>query len=400
MNNVLSNKLKEVGLTVPHILLPNKNINLSKFSCIAADQFTQDLNYWKRVKKYVGSKPSTYNLIYPEAEYLVGASTNVGANACDSYLTNKIQSINSTMENYIRDGIYEDIGPSFVFVERERCGATRHGLIVAVDLTQYDYNEGAKSLMRATEKTVKDRLVVRKKIRENATLDIPHILVLINDKEDNLFKKLNDIISKINPNECNDKILYDFDLMENGGHIKGYKISNETDIETIADELIKLKNNAEDGFLYAVGDGNHSLAAAKDVYEETGRGRYALVEIVNVYDKGLSFYPIHRLIMDIDEKTFAKETGIDPKNPPPLQEFQKILDEHNYKIDYIHGKKECEELGRKNNNIAITYDEFSISTLFSDVIKNGSLCRKSFSMGEAEDKRYYLEAQKILGGII
>lgn len=391
MNKALSKKLNEVGLTIPHILFPRKGIDLNKFSCIAADQFTQNLDYWRRVKKYVGDSPSTYNLIYPEAEYLEDYRLNESSVKA-TFLTKKIDSINSTMKKYIEDGIYEDIGPSFVLVERKRCDRIRQGLIVAIDLEKYDYNEGVKTLMRATEKTVKDRLVVRRDIRRNATLDMPHILVLINDKENKLFGKLNNMKSAI---QQSNKLLYDFDLMENGGHLTGFQISNECDIESIIDTLIELKNVAKDGLLYAVGDGNHSLAAAKDIYEETGRGRYALVELVNIYDKGLNFYPIHRLIMGLDKNQFIKETGIDPLNPPPLQDLQKILDEHEYKIDYIHGKKECEELGKLPHNIAITYDEFSVDTLFSDVIKHGSLCRKSFSMGEAEDKRYYLEAQLI-----
>ena len=183
--------------------------------------------------------------------------------------------------------------------------------------------------------------------------------------------------------------------MFDGGKVKGYKISDENDFEKIADILYTLKEESTDGLLYAVGDGNHSLAAAKDVYDNTGRGRYALVELINIYDEGLEFYPIHRLVMGVSKEAFTKVTGIDPKNPPPLQELQNILDSFNYKIDYIHGKKECEELGEKPGFISITYDKFSYETLFDDVIKNGALCRKSFSMGEAKDKRYYLEAQKI-----
>lgn len=397
----LNKKLNEVGLKVPHILLPNENINLSKFSCIAADQYTQSTDYWDRVKSFVGENPSTFNLIYPEA-YL--EKDKEDKNNFDEILKNKINTINSNMKKYIDDGVYEDIGTSFVYVERETSNGTRHGLIVAIDLEEYDYNEGAKTLMRATEKTVTDRLVVRREIRDNATLDMPHILVLINDENNKLFKELNTIKNKIknikdsdsNNNTNNNQELYNFDLMENGGHINDYKISNENDLEKIADILIELKNKSDDGFLYAVGDGNHSLAAAKDVYKKTGRGRYALVEINNIYDEGLKFYPIHRFIMNVDRNKFIKDTGIDPDNPLPLQEMQRTLDKFNYKIDYIHGKDECIRLAKEKNGIAITYDEFDVSSLFSDVIKHGSLCRKSFSMGEAQDKRYYLEAQLIL----
>ena len=256
--------------------------------------------------------------------------------------------------------------------------------MVAVDLNEYDYNKGAKSLMRATELTVKERLVVRKQIREKASLDMPHILVLINDKENIVFDEVKN---------CDKELVYDFDLMEDSGHIKGYKITK--DIERILDKLCILKDKANDGLLYAVGDGNHSLAAAKDSFEKTGKGRYALVELVNIHDDAMLFLPIHRLVIGISEKEFTKDTGIDVKNPLSLQDLQNILDEKKYKIDYIHGKEECLKLAESGNNVAIIYDKFAKDTLFEDVIKHGSLCRKSFSMGEAKDKRFYLEAQVI-----
>lgn len=166
--------------------------------------------------------------------------------------------------------------------------------------------------------------------------------------------------------------------MEDSGYIKGYKIADKSDIEELVDILIELKNDAKDGMLYAVGDGNHSLAAAKDIYEKTGRGRYALVELVNIHDDGLAFFPIHRLLIHVDQNDFVNKTGVDPNRPPALQDLQKILDDYGCKIDYIHGKEECIELGKKEGNIAITYDKFSYETLFDDVIKHGSLCRKSF----------------------
>lgn len=380
MSNSLSEKLNKVGLKVPHILLPNKNVNLSKFSCIAADQYTQSTEYWKRVRKYVGENPSTLDLIYPEA--ILEKESN--SNDFDSILSKRIDGIRSKMTEYVSDGIYEDIGECFIYVERQTTSGIRKGLVVAVDLNEYDYNKGAKSLMRATELTVKERLVVRKQIREKASLDMPHILVLINDKENIVFDEVKN---------CDKELVYDFDLMEDSGHIKGYKITK--DIERILDKLCILKDKANDGLLYAVGDGNHSLAAAKDSFEKTGKGRYALVELVNIHDDSMLFLPIHRLVIGISEKEFIKDTGIDVKNPLPLQDLQNILDEKKYKIDYIHGKEECLKLVESGNNVAIIYDKFAKDTLFEDVIKHGSLCRKSFSMGEAKDKRFYLEAQVI-----
>ena len=397
----LAEKLNEVGLKIPHILFPKKGTDLSKFSCIAADQFTQDLSYWNKVKEYVGKSPSTYNLIYPEAELEYELTSN--KEKFDEIIEKKIKQINDSMKNYLSSNIFDDIGECFIYVERQIGNDIRKGLVVAIDLEKYDYNVGAKTLMRATERTVIERLKVRKKIRQNATIDLPHIMVLINDKEDLLFKNINKFVAHTVRDDgegvkhcepiCNK--LYDFNLMFNSGNIKGYKIADKAAIEKIVDALLELKEKAHDGFLYAVGDGNHSLAAAKDVYEETGRGRYALVELVNIYDKGLKFYPIHRLVMGATEDDFRNTTGIDPYNPPPLQDLQKLLDEYNYKIDYIHGEEECIKLAKEKKGVAIVYDKFSADTLFDDVIKHGSLCRKSFSMGEAKDKRFYLEAQVI-----
>ena len=253
MSNSLSEKLNKVGLKVPHILLPNKNVNLSKFSCIAADQYTQSTEYWERVMKYVGENPSTLDLIYPEA--ILEKESN--SNDFDSILSERIDGIRSKMTEYVSDGIYEDIGECFIYVERQTTSGIRKGLVVAVDLNEYDYNKGAKSLMRATELTVKERLVVRKQIREKASLDMPHILVLINDKENIVFDEVKN---------CDKELVYDFDLMEDSGHIKGYKITK--DIERILDKLCILKDKANDGLLYAVGDGNHSLATAKACYEK------------------------------------------------------------------------------------------------------------------------------------
>lgn len=386
MNKTLDEKLNEVGLTIPNILFPRDDIDLTKFSCIAADQYTHDIKYWNNVKAFVEDAPSTYNIIYPEA-YLESELEKDNANI-DEVINKKITSIRSYMDKYIDENIYTDIGKCFIYVERKSTPVNRKGLLVAIDLEKYDYNTGAKSLMRATELTVKERLVVRKKIRENATLDMPHILVLINDKEDALFGELSASFKK--------NKLYDFDLMMDGGHIEGYKVDDTKILNRIADILCDLKKDSNDGFLYAVGDGNHSLAAAKDSYVKTGKGRFALVELVNIYDKGLKFFPIHRLIKNCSKEKFKAITNIDPDNPLPLQELQKVIDECNFKIDYIHGKDECLKLAEGNTNTAIVYDKFSFETLFEDVIKNGSLCRKSFSMGEANDKRFYLEAQKII----
>ena len=323
MKKYLCEKLDKVGLKIPNILLPNKSVDLNRFSVIAADQFTQDIGYWDKVKEYVGKAPSTINLIYPEAE-LEKVLSDKNADV-DAVIDEKVKKINDSMLHYIDENIYEEIGECFIYVERYIRGKIRRGLVAAIDLEKYDYNDGAKSLIRATEKTVKERLKVRKKIRNKAHLDMPHIQVVINDKQNNVFDYIKNIKFE--------KPLYDFELMLGSGHIKGYKIDNVNDIENIADKLLKLKNDSYDNFLYAVGDGNHSLAAAKDIYNDTGRGRYALVEIINIYDDGLEFFPIHRLIIEISKGQFEKETGIDTSEPPNLQDLQKVLDKFNYRID-------------------------------------------------------------------
>lgn len=397
----LEEKLNLVGVKIPEIYFPNDNINLTKFSTIACDQYTEDIEYWNEVKKIVGESPSTYKLKLPEAELIELKKQN--PNIYNKLLKEKANNINNLMKEYIKSGFYKSIGECMIFVERKASSVDRRGLILSIDLEKYDYNENSKSLIRATEKTVYERLLARKEIMKDSILDIPHTLILINDKEDKLFKKLEAIklasFYNINGKSSND-LIYDFDLMKDSGYIKGYKISDNKDIEEIIDVLVSLKEKAEDGLLYAVGDGNHSLAAAKDIYKETGKGRYALVELVNIHDDGLAFFPIHRLLMNIDKDNFKKETGIDVSNPPSLQKTQKLIDKYlqNHKeveIDYIHDKDKCIELGMRKNNLSIVFDKFDYENLFSDTIKYGSLCRKSFSMGEAKDKRFYLEAQKI-----
>lgn len=387
---------KKIGAKVPHIFLPNKNIDLKKFSTIACDQYTSNKEYWEKVKSFVGENVSTLNLIYPEA-----------------YLPIKdkdIININNNMKIYIDKNYLVDIGESLIYVERKTKAGLRHGLIIALDLEEYDFSEKSKSLIRATEKTVMERLPVRVKIKENAILDLPHIMVFIDDKENKLFSYIK--------NTEKEK-LYDFDLMFDAGNIKGYKIDKEKDFLSIANILNELKEKSKENLLYAIGDGNHSLAAAKIIYEkrkekiiedlkdenlinqalEKEKSRYALVEINNLYDSGIKFYPIHRLLINIDKLKFIKVLGQDIDHPPQINILQPMIDEYlkNHKettLEYIHDKNECIELGKKENNLSIVYDEYKKDTFFDD-IKNGPLCRKCFSTGESNDKRFYLESMLI-----
>lgn len=373
--------LNEVGIKVPNIYMPSDRVDLSKYAVIAADQFSAEKRYWEKVKSYVGDSVSTLNMFLPEA-YM-------------PLTIKKTKEIHKCMKDYVSNKDLVEIGECFIYVKRETTVGVRHGLIVAVDLEQYDYSKKAKSLIRPTEGTVEDRLPVRIQLREGALLDIPHVLMLINDKENILMSSVDEM--------CKDKKpLYDFDLMFGAGNIKGYKINDECDYQIIGEKLNILKENSLDNLLYAIGDGNHSLAAAKICYENNKKpeNRYALVELVNIYDEGVAFYPINRLIMNVNKSEFFKEIDIDIKNPPPLQDLQPRLDKYlkthkETKLEYIHGAEECMKLGSIEGNIPIIYETFEKNNFFNDIVEHGSLCRKSFSIGKNIDKRYYLESMKI-----
>lgn len=374
-------KLQTVGLKIPHILLPNKTIDMTNFSVIAQDQFSAEKEYWDDVDKIVGDSPSTLHMMLPEARFPL--------------TDDKQNKIYDAMKRYVTDGTLEPLPPGFIYVKRQVSSGIRKGLVCLIDLEQYDYNENAKTLIRVTEKTVKERLPIRTKIREKATIDMPHVMLLIEDKQDLLMSYLDDIAK-------DDNKIYEFDLMKQGGNIKGYHISNEKDIDTIACILLKLKESIKDNLMFAIGDGNHSLAAAKICYEKdkTESKRYALAEIVNIYDDAVAFFPIHRLVINVNKSEFDKEFNIDYHKPPNLQELQTKLDLYLEKhkettLEYIHGKEECLKL-ENDKNIAIVYDEYNKDNFFDDIIKHGSLCRKSFSIGKNIDKRYYLECSKIM----
>ena len=377
----INQKLQTVGLKIPHILLPNKLVDMTKFSVIAQDQFSAEKEYWDDVDKIVGDSPSTLHMMLPEARFPL--------------TDDKQNKIYDTMKKYVADDTLEPLPPGFIYVKRQVSSGIRKGLVCLIDLEQYDYNENAKTLIRVTEKTVKDRLPIRAQIREKATIDMPHVMLLVEDKKDLLMSYLDAIAND------NNKV-YDFDLMKQGGNIKGYHISDGKNIDVIADIFLKLKENIKDNLMFAIGDGNHSLAAAKICYEKDKQEskRYALVEIVNIYDDAVAFFPIHRLVMNVDKSEFNKEFDIDYHKPPNLQELQIKLDLYLEKhkettLEYIHGKEECLKL-ENDKNIAIVYDEYKKDDFFDDIIKHGSLCRKSFSIGKNIDKRYYLECSKIM----
>ncbi len=401
-----------------NILIP-KNIDMTKWSVVACDQYTSEPDYCKGVESIVGNNPSTLNLVLPEI-YLE-----------EDDLETRINNINSNMEKMLKDGIFEEYKDSMIFVKRTlNDGKVREGLIGLIDLEDYSYEKGSQTLVRATEKTVVERIPPRMKIRENALLELPHIMILIDDEDKNIIESLNDKVS--------DKdVVYDFDLMQKGGHIKGYKLGNEI-IDEINEKLSLLadKDNFEKKYnvkdkgvlLFAMGDGNHSLATAKECYNKNPNelSRYALVELVNLHSDSLEFEAIHRVIFDTDVENLINELykyydinengngqkfeiitkDIDkvlyisnPKSNISVGSIQIFLDdylkEHKGKIDYIHGEDVVKDFAKKDNNIGIIFDSMKKEELFKTVIVDGSLPRKTFSMGHSYDKRYYLEARKI-----
>jgi uncharacterized protein (DUF1015 family) len=413
MNKIIQDKLAKVGVKVTPILLPKDGVDLTKWSVVACDQYTSDPEYWKQVENLVGVNPSTLNLVLPEI-YLESPDK-----------MERVNKINLTMQKYLDEGIVTEKFEGMVLVERSLDGGriqgsarTRKGLIMALDLEKYDFHKGSKTLIRATEGTVESRIPPRLEIRKNALIEIPHIMVLIDDPNKT-------VIESLFSNEFPQ--IYDFDLMMNGGHLKGWKITDEAEIEKIADNLAKLISS--DGLLFAMGDGNHSLATAKAYWQnlkvnlleteiENHPARYALVEIVNVHDEGLEFEPIHRVIFNVDKNKLeqylvgeGKEVELvidgvkkiikikEMGSNLPVGDLQMLLDKYvvenpEAKIDYIHGSESVLKLSVENN-VGVLLKGMRKEELFATVEKDGALPRKTFSMGEAEEKRYYLESKAI-----
>ena len=392
------------------ILIPNID-NMKKWSVIACDQFTSQPKYWNDITEYVAEGFSTLNMIFPEA-YL--------KSCCKE---NKIQTIKRNMRDYYNKGIFEEYTDSMIYVERRLSnGLIRKGVVGKVDLESYDYNPLSDSVIRATEKTVVERIPPRVEIRKDALLEFPHILLLCDDKEKILIEFLSNIKDKM-------KLIYDFDLMQEGGHISGWLVEGDK-LRRFNELLGKYICKIEDQYskynvspiFFAVGDGNHSLATAKACYESDKNEltRYALVELCNLHDESISFEPIHRVITNIDSENFlqclkdnivgdngesiklyvdGKEQEVHIIDKILLDVLQNFLDNyiHNNggEIDYIHGEKDLIELTKDKNSAGIILPSISKDDLFEIIAKKGSLPRKTFSIGEARDKRYYLEGRKI-----
>ena len=385
------------------ILLPKSDFE--RWAVIACDQYTSDKNYWEQVEKKVGDNPSTLRLILPEI-YL-----NQGEQL--------IESINNNMNKYISDGVFYTVSDSMIYIEREITGGgIRKGILGLIDLEEYEYEQGKDALIRATEQTVAERIPPRVKIRKDALLEFPHLLLFIDDPEDKVMRVVSEQKDRLEK-------LYDFNLMQKGGHIEGYRIEkNEQDsINTQLEGLIK------DGFLFAVGDGNHSLATAKECYKLKGNrlSRYALVEIVNIHNPAIEFEPIYRVLFGTTRESitaFIQErnqcanshkthtfTVIDNKSESELEitatsnlpvgtlqsHIDAFLQENpDVSVDYIHGTESVRELCKEENTVGFIFNGMEKNELFDSVIKDGSLPRKTFSMGHADDKRFYIEGRKIL----
>jgi hypothetical protein len=435
----------EIALQVPRIILPRPGLALDQWAVIACDQYTAQPQYWEKVKRQTNGAPSTLNLVFPEA-YLEQPDR-----------TDRIDRINQTMRQYLKEGALVEHPPGFVLVDRQTPhAASRQGLIVALDLEHFDYRAGAKTLIRSTEGTVVERLPPRIEVRRQASLELPHIMVLIDDPQHTVIEPLADL--DLEP-------LYDTTLMLGGGRVCGWRVSGQKLLDQITGALAQLATpaSADDQapMLYAMGDGNHSFATAKEVWEDIKRNandpqtiqdhpaRHVLVELVNVHNDGLQFEPIHRVVFGApleDLLAYMEEFYTDQNadftvlhydnhaswhqaraalNPDQghhlpfaagqhhgiltvrrschrleVATLQVCLDsyaEHrpNTRLDYIHGEIAVETLSAQPNTIGIYTRAIDKHALFRTVLLDGALPAKTFSLGEAEEKRYYLEARCI-----
>lgn len=412
-----------------NILLP-KNVDFTKWSVVACDQYSSEPEYWKNAGEIAKGSPSTLNIIYPEA-YL---------NETDGDI--RIKRINETMQEYLDKGVFCEYENSLIYVERtQQNGKVRRGIVGQIDLEAYDYSVGSQSPVRATEGTIISRIPPRQKIRRSAPVELPHILMLADDRKKEIIEPIDSIKGRLTP-------VYDFELMQGGGHIKGWLLDEET-AERVLGLVKELENKADFEEKYgvenksvlaiAVGDGNHSLATAKSCWEEIKKdlsaeemenhpARYALVELENLHDDALEFEPIHRVVFGVDPEAVIKamreyypqlsdtdnggqkilityqgnEKTVYIKDAPSnlaVGTFQKFMDTYLEKsegeIDYIHGADVVRSLSGSENTIGFIFDGMEKNDLFTTVIKDGALPRKTFSMGEAYDKRFYLEAKRI-----
>lgn len=465
-----------------NILLPNDGIDMEKWSVIACDQFTSQADYWDAVEKYVADTPSTLNVVFPEIYLGTITKQENDCNSSGDGVKNdketdrktkyasmtddeRIKYINTTMDTYLTDGtLKQAVTDGYVLVERTTESGVRLGIVGLIDLDDYDFDPKKKTLIRATEGTVISRIPPRVKIREHAAIELPHVMLLVDDPIDgqridgcqettqeaavNIAAVKHGIIEYVYAIRDTLRKLYDTELMQGGGHIRGYAVEGEAAKQVT--EAFAAKQESSRGFLFAVGDGNHSLATAKTCWEnikksgkfteeqlKTHPARHALVEICNLHSEALEFKPIHRLLTNVDVKDmlsffeaeivkqglesvegdeivfeYVESGSCDSAKPAnginitnrgdrlPVEILQGILDKYletrdNVEIDYIHGDEALHGLVQETKGCGIFLQSIDKSTLFPAINAGGVLPRKTFSIGEANEKRYYMECHKI-----
>lgn len=435
----------DVGVLVPNVMLPPKGTDFEKWAVVACDQYTSQPEYWEEARRIAADEPTTLDLILPEA-YLGKPDE-----------PERIEAIRENMDAYLRLGVLEERQQGFVLVKRTVAGKTRYGLVMALDLEQYDYHKGSTTLIRATEGTIESRIPPRLRIREGAPLELPHILVLIDDPA-------RTVIEPLTARADGMELLYDTELMLGGGHIEGRLVADEGQVCGVLKALAALTDagafRAKYGdhapLLFAMGDGNHSFATAKANWEQvkatlpealraTHPARYALVEVENVHDQGIEFEPIHRVVFGIEGKRatellqkhlMAQNGSVDtlwfetdgptavraadgvhvlpfffagacgaflvenPAQQLAVGTLQNAIDAmlievEGAEVDYIHGADVVQELAMRENTMGFLLPAMEKAQLFPTVVYDGALPRKTFSMGEANEKRYYLECRRI-----
>lgn len=409
-----------------NILLPNVQ-DMEKWAVVACDQFSSQEEYWQALDEQIGSAPSALRLMLPEA-YLEKR---------DQF--KEAETINATMQSYLENGVFKTVEDSYIYVERTLPdGTLRRGIVGALDLDEYDYSKGSASPVRATEGTIEERLPPRVRIREGAALEMPHIMVFVDDKENALMNALTIDRNKLEK-------AYDFNLSGGGGSIKGYAVKGENKavveagLERLANgEALTERYGGLAPVIYAMGDGNHSLATAKKCWmqlrqtlsesqRQTHPARYSLVEIVNIHDEAITFEPIHKVVFETNPHSFIDDaiaywagqsregaehslrlvTGDREETVSVTGQMigeliakaeafcQNYMAANGGKIDYIHNDETALEMGRRPGSAAILLPTLGKDELFPSIIKSGPFPKKSFSIGHAEDKRYYLECRKI-----
>ena len=423
-----------LGYQVPRIMMPARNVSLRKWAVVACDQYSAQPDYWEEVARYVGNAPSTLHLILPEA--------HLG----ERDLPDRIAGMRRTMRSYVDSGTVEPLRPGIVLTERHAGGRVRKGLLMAMDLEAYDYDPASHPMIRPSERTVLERIPARVRIRRDAWLEVPHIMLLIDDPTDQ-------VVGGVHMERGSLRKLYDTELMMNGGRAQGWLVRDEEMLDDIARGLSRLERH--DNMLYCVGDGNHSLATAKTIWDEAKQEmtpeqrassplRYALCEVVNLRDPGIQFEPIHRVFFGVNPVELAEyvtarlnqagrqarliyeragrsrtsaprvtdpftipfnyHDGVgritigNPEHPLALGELQPIFDDYvaehpGSSLDYIHGDQAYMELCDRYDTMGFFFAPMPKEDFFDMVARCGVLPKKTFSIGEPDAKRYYLESR-------